>query len=77
MGCGGSTNNGNMSPDKSGGRKGSIFKRQPKVSIRIGDGVSVLGKKPRVIFVFGEFFSTQFQNNFTPCSSIDALAKLH
>ena len=61
MGCGGSTNNGNMSPDKSGGRKGSIFKRQPKVSIRIGDGVSVLGKKPRVIFVFGEYLFNPYE----------------
>ena len=53
MGCGGSTNNGNLSPDKEGGR-GSIFRRQPKVSIRVGDGVKVLNRKPRVIFVFGK-----------------------
>ena len=54
MGCGGSTNNGNVSPNKSGGRKGSIFKRQPKVSIRIGDGVKLSSRYPRVIFVFGK-----------------------
>lgn len=53
MGCGGSTNSGNVSPVKSGARKGSIFKRQPKVSIKIGDGVKVLNRKPRLIFVFG------------------------
>ena len=53
MGCGGSTNNGNLSPDKVGGRRGSIFQREPKVNILVGDGVKVLNRKPRVIFVFG------------------------
>ena len=53
MGCGGSTN-GNLSPDKEGGRRGSIFRKEPKVTIRIGDGVKVLNRKPRVIFVFGK-----------------------
>ncbi|KAK3594056.1 hypothetical protein CHS0354_040818 [Potamilus streckersoni] len=52
MGCGGST------PEKKPRmsvtlRRGSIFRRQPKVSLRTGHDVKVLETNPKIIFVFG------------------------
>ncbi|WAR01751.1 SANT-like protein [Mya arenaria] len=53
MGCGGSTNSDKGQNSDDGQKNVSAFHKQPKVSIKVGDGVKMLEKNPRVVFVFG------------------------
>lgn len=54
MGCGGSTNSEKGQNSEDGQKKGTMFQRQPKVSIKIGKEVKLHERQPRVIFVFGK-----------------------